>query len=170
MERDNLYSGSLPGPSAQPRSGLDSPDSPDSGTFRLADRGTVTGGNQYDAIPTGDVPLRTGVADVSMSGGDSFRPASAQGQKKGQPQTSGVAGASAIKDLTNAKLALNQSVRLPDGNMRLEPMSISFSLQVLLNHIERLTEVTERQGEMLDRIMALLDQKLRPEPSRESST
>jgi hypothetical protein len=27
----------------------------------------------------------------------------------------------------------------------------------LLSHIERLTQVTERQGEMLDRIMSLLD-------------
>ena len=31
------------------------------------------------------------------------------------------------------------------------------NIQVLLSHIERLTQATERQGEMLDRIMSMLD-------------
>ena len=71
-------------------------------------------------------------------------------------------GTPAARDLSNAKLALNQSVSLACHAVSV-PKSIgsrqvSFRhLQVLLSHIERLTQVTERQGEMLDRIMSLLD-------------
>jgi hypothetical protein len=83
----------------------ESPSSPPSSTFRLADRGIVSGGNQYDALPSGEPSLRTAVTDVSMSGGDAYiRSTSAQGQKRA-PAVSPV-----TKDLSNAKLALNQSV------------------------------------------------------------
>jgi hypothetical protein len=93
---------------------LETPSSPPSSTFRLADRGIVSGGNQYDALPSGEPSLRTAVTDVSMSGGDAYtRSTSAQGQKRAPAVNPGgpvAAGTPVTKDLSNAKLALNQSV------------------------------------------------------------
>jgi hypothetical protein len=83
-----------------------SPASPATSTFRLADRGIMSGGNQYDALPMNEPTVRTTLTDVSMSGGggDMMRSTSAQGQKK-VPSAGGNTG-----ELSNAKLALNQSV------------------------------------------------------------
>ena len=92
----------------------ESPSSPPSSTFRLADRGIVSGGNQYDALPSGEPSLRTALTDVSMSGGDAYtRSTSAQGQKRAPAVNAGgqaAMGTPAARDLSNAKLALNQSV------------------------------------------------------------
>jgi hypothetical protein len=75
----------------------------------------MSGGNQYDALPLNDPPARSAPTDISMSGGDTFRSASAQGQKRvaaaGSMAGNGTPAQATARDLSNAKLALNQSVR-----------------------------------------------------------
>jgi len=126
----------------------------------------MSGGNQYDALPLNDLPVRSAPTDISMSGGDTFRSASAQGQKRGGAAGSmpgnGTPVQATARDLSNAKLALNQSVRSMLGfvtNSRhpTETIFVLLPLQVLLSRIDRLTEVTERQGEMLNRMLSLLE-------------
>lgn len=131
---------------------------PPQGTYNAAggssrhSRASSPSTGQHDGS---NVPLLN-VVDTSMSGDLFSRPTSAQGMheayrsREGQPLTPAEyqhqeqqrqqqqsQQASQGSDLSNAKLAMNQSV--------------------LLRHIERLSAVQEKQGEVLERMVRLLD-------------
>lgn len=130
----------------------------------------VVKGNQYDALPMGNLskPARSGPGMLS----DDLKPGAlaAKHQSRGNkgkgracPGVTGSSGgvmtenrsgtpmnrATVRGDLTNTKLAMNQ--------------------QVLMEELEKLRSVTERQGLMLERMMTLLMEKERGAEVRATS-
>lgn len=120
MERSNAMNGSLPlhndddpalpkPPRSDRSDSLDDDlNDPMEGGFRLADRGAMAGGNQYDAIPSEPSTSKTLDPNTSMSAAFD-RPKSGQGKVKVKEP---VVGSSAARDLSNAKLAMNQQVSM----------------------------------------------------------
>lgn len=107
----------------------------------------IVGGNEYGALPMGNLkPVKQGPTMLS----DDLKPGALLPKPASEPSRGGDRGGSgrttpqpqanisetAKGDLTNTKLARNQ--------------------QVLMDEIEMLRSVTERQGKMMERMMSLL--------------
>ncbi|KAJ9120887.1 hypothetical protein QFC22_002822 [Naganishia vaughanmartiniae] len=151
-------------------------------TMRMADRGNMVGGLQYDALPSSDPagpggsgggPSNSGGLNASGSQQSGFSLAQLEAGKThpmfppgeawqgkgltGATLDTGAAGAAAAaaltglgkNDLTNLKLASNQ--------------------QILLLEIERLREITEQQGSMMEKMMEMLGQLAKEKETKEAT-